>query len=947
MVVRKLFHWGQKTINSILEEGGWEHYDELHDIIKEAIENNKYSVRGFVELLQRSHLETNAKLKNDRIRAIEEIIVKTGNAAAVESLLGVFANVLDSSIRNALVRIACQAGDIRLERPLIGMLRSEDKELRHAAALILRKVGGPGSFDSLRAACLETTGWTSRHEAMEVLDGLDRGRAVDALFHIIRIAPKADVRSAIVKLAQIMNPAAQRALIETSKNESSRIRLWTAQAMAAIKNEAFGPALEELTHDDHDAVVLAGLEGLLNLEDKSYTPRILALTNHKDKEIATRAIQVLKTLGDDTVVEPLIAKLRGKDLMQRQAAIETLSVLGQSRSVDTCRMLINIMVDPDINVRRCAVEVISAVGAKGVIHELFQYLKDEDWWVREQVAATFCELGDTTIIEPVIALLDDAAHRIRRYAVEILNAMPDARAVPSLLRILEQDEDWWIRERAIETLGLIKDHSTVHRLIDLLDDQELRWVTVRALSNIGNPAAFLPLIEILGDDREEIRIEILEALNNLGMVREAKDEITKLLSDPSKIIRMRSRELLGGLLEDIEQKVKEGETEWQKKYLSELDHYLLKVKSSGAADLFIAANRVPLMKKHGDVLPLSDKVMIPDQTKEMLLEICPIEIREKFMQVRDADFSYSIPGEGRYRVNIFLQRAGISAVFRVTPDKPPTIKQLGMPEIVYFFTRLNQGLVLVTGSIGSGKSTTLAAIINEINETRHDHILTIEDPIEYIHQHKNCVVNQRELGGDTLSFAAALRSALREDPDVILVGELRDLETVSMAVTAAETGHLVFGTLHTNSAAKTIDRIIDVYPASQVGQIRTMLSESLEGVVSQQLVKKKSGGITAAMEILLGTPALAKLIREGKTFQIPTIMITGRKQGMQTMDQALMELYRQDIITIEEAHSKAVSKKEFEDFLIEEQKKKSSAPADGQTAGPGQTETSSTAAKGK
>ncbi len=288
----------------------------------------------------------------------------------------------------------------------------------------------------------------------------------------------------------------------------------------------------------------------------------------------------------------------------------------------------------------------------------------------------------------------------------------------------------------------------------------------------------------------------------------------------------------------------------------------------------------------------------------------------KFNEQRDLDFAYQIPNVGRFRVNVFCQARGIGAVFRIVPQRITPLEELRLPRAVTEFTRLSKGLVLVTGPTGSGKSTTLASMIDYMNRHRKAHIITIEDPLEFLHANKQCIINQREIGAHCATFASALRAAFREDPDVILIGEMRDLETISLAITAAETGHLVFGTLHTGSAAKAVDRIIDVFPPNQQAQVRTQLSESLSGAIAQQLVKRCDGfGRVAAVEILVGVPALAHLIREGKTFQIQSIIQTGRREGMQTMDQAIVDLLKQGEITPEEAHEKCVDRETFQRYL--------------------------------
>jgi twitching motility protein PilT len=281
--------------------------------------------------------------------------------------------------------------------------------------------------------------------------------------------------------------------------------------------------------------------------------------------------------------------------------------------------------------------------------------------------------------------------------------------------------------------------------------------------------------------------------------------------------------------------------------------------------------------------------------------------RKTFEETHECDFSFEMGAIARFRVNVFLQRKGEGAVFRTIPTKIQTLDELGMPPILRQLCDKEKGLILVTGPTGSGKSTTLAAMVDDLNNTYEGHILTIEDPVEFVHQSKKCLVNQRELGPHTHSFANALRAALREDPDVILVGEMRDLETIQLALTAAETGHIVFGTLHTSSAPKTVDRIIDVFPPSQQAQIRAQFAESIEAVITQTLLKKKGGGRTAALEIMTGTTAVRNLIREGKIHQIPGTMQVSQKDGMQTMDMALINLINRGIITREEAQSKSMN----------------------------------------
>jgi twitching motility protein PilT len=331
-----------------------------------------------------------------------------------------------------------------------------------------------------------------------------------------------------------------------------------------------------------------------------------------------------------------------------------------------------------------------------------------------------------------------------------------------------------------------------------------------------------------------------------------------------------------------------------------------------ASDLHLSAGLPPMIRVHGDVRRINVPAMEHNEVHDMVYDIMNDGQRKVYEEVLECDFSFEIQNLARFRVNAFNHNRGAGAVFRTIPSKILTLEQLNCPAIFKDIAQNPRGICLVTGPTGSGKSTTLAAMVDFINDTEHGHILTVEDPIEFVHQSKKCLINQREVGPHTLSFANALRSALREDPDVILVGEMRDLETIRLALTAAETGHLVFGTLHTSSAAKTIDRIVDVFPAAEKDMVRSMLSESLRAVISQTLCKTKDGqGRVAAHEIMIGTPAIRNLIRENKIAQMYSAIQTGQNVGMQTLDQNLKELVQRNIISVGEARTKAANKESF------------------------------------
>jgi twitching motility protein PilT len=334
-----------------------------------------------------------------------------------------------------------------------------------------------------------------------------------------------------------------------------------------------------------------------------------------------------------------------------------------------------------------------------------------------------------------------------------------------------------------------------------------------------------------------------------------------------------------------------------------IDELLELMVGRGASDLHITVGTPPAIRVRGHVSRLDEySALDPDTTRTLLYQILSTEQQKRFEVNRQLDFSHSIPGVARFRVNVYMQRESVGAAFRVIPDQIKTLEELQLPTSLAQLAQKPRGLVLVTGPTGSGKSTTLAAMIDEVNRTRHEHILTIEDPIEFVHRHKSCIVNQREIGVDAVGFGEALRGALRQDPDVILVGEMRDLETIAIALTAAETGHLVLGTLHTQSAASTIDRIIDVFPAEQQEQVRIQIASSLQGVITQALLPTADGqGRVAALEILLPDDAVRNLVRQGKVEQIYSVMQTNTARGMQTMEQALQELVSRRIVDFETA----------------------------------------------
>ncbi|HEX7708829.1 MAG TPA: PilT/PilU family type 4a pilus ATPase, partial [Thermoanaerobaculia bacterium] len=490
---------------------------------------------------------------------------------------------------------------------------------------------------------------------------------------------------------------------------------------------------------------------------------------------------------------------------------------------------------------------------------------------------------------------------------------------------LLKDPDWWIRIAAAESLGRSRDSRAVDPLIETLSDPDARWAAVEALGRIADPRALGALGKMLADPQPNVRIEVMQSLLHFEHPQVAVALRQLATHDPDRTVRMRAVDLLEALAakgtipsepsavraEALAARSKQGE--------ARLHTYLISTRNSGASDFHLSVGQPPIVRTAAELLRTKAEPFTASQTEELLQEILTESQWERLQREQQIDFCYFIPQAGRYRGNVFLDHRGYNAVFRVIPENPPTIGGLGLPPQIAEIAGYHQGLVIVCGPSGSGKSTTLAALVNLFNETRTDHILTMEDPIEFVHPFKSCLVNQREVGTHTRSFARALRAALREDPDVIVIGELRDNESVSLALTAAETGHIVLGTLSSTSAPKAIDRLISSFPADEQPQIRASLSESLKYVIAQRLLPaKEERKQVACFEILKGTSNIGSMIRDEKTYQIVSAMQIGRSQGMQTVDDALRDLIKRDLISPETAYRAAQKAEDFEAFVSPE-----------------------------
>ncbi|MGZ4779714.1 MAG: PilT/PilU family type 4a pilus ATPase, partial [Thermoanaerobaculia bacterium] len=567
---------------------------------------------------------------------------------------------------------------------------------------------------------------------------------------------------------------------------------------------------------------------------------------------------------------------------------------------------------------------VTAGDPSTLIRKYISFVKTLPAFVRDRTLEALRAFGPG-LNDPVIALLTDPDDDIRAAAVSVASSFQDPRVVPSTIALLK-DPDWWIRISAADSLGRTKDPRAVEALIMALADPDLKWSAVEALGRIGDPRALSALGKMLADPMPDVRIEVMQALRNFDHPQVVQALTHVAANDPERNVRARAVDLL----DDIS--LTHRETKGQVDAIREramsvqaqkgdprLHALLIATRNRHASDFHLAVGQPPVIRLAADLIRVEAEPFTAEQTEAMLKEILTEQQWATIEKTKQLDFCHYIPQGGRYRGNVFLDHRGYSAVFRVIPEKPPTIVELGLPAQLAEIADYHQGIVLICGPSGSGKSTTLAALVNLFNETRTDHVITMEDPVEFVHPFKNCLINQREVGRHTQSFGRALRAALREDPDVIVIGEMRDNESVSLALTAAETGHIVLGTLNATSAPKAIDRVISSFPVDEQPQIRASLSESLKYVVSQRLLpSKEPHKLVGAFEVLKGTSTIASLIRDEKTYQIVSAMQIGRSQGMQTFDDALKDLVKRDQIAPETAYMAATKKEDFEAFVSPE-----------------------------
>src|SRR5262245_33238683 len=776
-----------------------------------------------------------------------------------------------------------------------------------------------------------------RDAVLPLLKRVADPETADAVIAESRGKPEAAVRAAAAALFSLGLPGTERRIAEIGvqgKGEAQEIA--RRLLLDAPMTPALEPVLWQLASMGRLEERLAYLGKLAaSPPDPKSLPRWQRLARDPDKALREKALVVLAQRDPGGSVDLFVEQLPLVDYTTQQTLVEALTRAAASQGAAFAERILPLIAAGDAPTRSVVLKILLGMpDRRGVVRRHSTFSEPLPAWARDRSLESMKAFGND-LLEPTIELLADPDLEVRGSAMLVAQSFEDPRIVPATIALLK-DPDWWIRITAAETLGRLKDPRGVQPLIDALADPEARWSAVEALGRIGDLKAAPALSQLLQDPAPEVRIEVIQALSHFNHPQMLDFVRNVARQDPSRAVRARAFEITLEMAARLQTKLADEDQLRQAALAAKaaagepkLNALLVATRNNGASDFHLSVGQPPVIRLAADLVRAQGEPFTPQQTEAMVREILTDAQWQRLQQERQLDFCHYIATAGRYRGNVFVDQQGINAVFRVIAERPPTIAEIALPPVLAEIADYHQGLVIVCGPSGAGKSTTLAALVNLFNETRHDHVITMEDPVEFVHPFKNCLVNQREVGRDTKSFARALRAALREDPDVVVIGELRDTESVGLALTAAETGHIVLGTLNSTSAHKAVDRILASFPVDEQGQVRASLSESLKFVIAQRLLPaREARKQVAAFEVLRNTVAVANMIREEKTFQIPSAMQIGKTQGMQTFDDALKALVTAGRISGETAYRAATKKEEFEQFLP------GGAPADPAPAAP-------------
>lgn len=903
----------------LLREAPWRSVEDLRTFVSQVSPATPQTVERMIQVLLEPKLIKQGPHHRNRCSALKAVAQTTLSPALFRPMAKALPQA-DPVLRQALGALMLRVSDSQSHDLLADALASDDSDLRRIAGEILKQVGGPVALQAVTKMAAKKT-FPGRRDAMDSLVPRARHRAIPLLAAVIRGGNISEQLQAVRYLGdrELMGGGMEAAAHVLRPLLGSRDRRITSEAFKAyarvVSEVAFFDEVEaHLSEEDVDPAIIEAIGAFRSRRAVRVLEQRIRRGNNT---IRLSALRALAQMESDLATPALVDALHQEDANIRQMAIGALEQLSQQGRVDLTRTLLLLLRSREPHVRRAAAKLSASAQdttAGDLTHKLLQAVRDEDWWVRERVMDALVELDAEGLTEQLVELLTDPSPIIRRYAVYGLLRLRDPASLGAILRAAVDDEDWWVREQAVLACGALGDERAIPYLKKLsLERSDLRLSALEALETLGAEDELLELADFTADSNANVRHAVLGYLGRLPSGVKAAFNVQSCVNDQDARVAELANELL-----DRWKVSRESDSHSAATAL--LDRLLVAAARHEADDLLLMAERPPQVKRLGNVTPMSRSPLSALELKNMLWPIMNERQRTLVREGKDADFSYEVRGHQlRFRVNVLQQYTGLGAVFRRIANQAPALENLGLPAIVKSFADFSHGLVLVGGPTGSGKSTTLSALIGHINETHAWHVVTIEDPIEVRHARNNALINQREVGTHAPTFHHALRATLRQDPDVILVGELRDLDTIRFAVNAAETGHLVFATVHTTSAATTVDRLVHAFPAGQQNLIRSMLAESLRAVVCQQLVKRTDlpDERILVCEVLLNNDAVSSLIRKDKCFQIPSVMLTHRDQGMLMMDEQLERLVQQGVISAEDALLKSVDKTSFSARLVD------------------------------
>ena len=896
----------------------WKSSEEMQAFIKAVGAVSSDDVVTMLDFLTSKRSVPGSTEHGNRIRAFAELATKVTDRRLFEPYLRAL-KADDRHLRIVLINLFPNANDVSLHQKLCELLRSPDSNLRRAVSQILQKIGDRTALRFLGEMFPERN-FAGRIEAIDIAGAIPNLYAIE-FFKIVLDNGDPYEEARVLKYlgSQVFVTSNSRAIVSaiqpifSDTSEAVIFEAITSFSRVCTEEEYFNNVGVYL-YNVNLKLVKAAIEGLRHFS----SGRVMAALERKlhtgPLDIRLSVLDTVETIGTPEIYKPLLKALEHRQAAVRGRAGEVLARLTKAGKVQIADTIIWLLRSSDAKVRHMAVDVAASRPEKKeeLWSDVLSRLIKENWWERQRIADALVEMAGRELIPYITVYLSNPSDIIRRLALNILMKLKAAEVLEALLQIARQDEDWWVREKAIQAVAEINNTQTVPHLINIaIKEPDFQVTVLEALGAMGATSSATQIAFFLSSDNPDVRLAALRCLDTFNDPKYASI-IVPLTEDADMNVCYLARDIAKRWNVDYSDSVSKVEVS-----LSQLDRMLITVQQAEGDDLILLPGQKPYIKKHGKTMDLSETPLDLPQLQAMAKPLLNEHQLQDMQNLHDVDFSYMVKSEGiRFRANLFVSRTGISMVFRIIKGNIWKLEDIGLPPVVLTFGDFKNGLVLVGGPTGSGKSTTLAAIIDYINRTSRRHIISIEDPIEVVHRTEMGLVNQREVGVHTPSFSHALRMTLREDPDVILVGEMRDLPTIQFAVTAAETGHLVFGTVHTVSADSSVDRLINAYPPEAQEQVRSMLADSLQAVLCQYLIRhKEKNEMVLACEIMLNNQAIANLIRKGKTFQIPSVISTSGEQQMQMMDNSLMELFKQGKITAEDAYLKSRNKADFEELV--------------------------------